>query len=181
MMLLYSRYYLVLSLLSVIGLALPSDDGASVTTRKLAKGSKKNSSMLFQEEIPVYDTDVRPAWWWDSPEGYPYVQIKNDTPYDVSGSDGWDVGRFVLGGILCLLRRYFLSFVVVPRYKRVCARGHCVLRPSGRTSRPPVVAALAADPRVWAFREHGVVAALAADPKQNRTELISLMYLFVRY
>ena len=53
MMLLYSRYYLVLTMLSMIGLALPSDHGASVTTRKLAKGSKKNPPLLFRQAIAV--------------------------------------------------------------------------------------------------------------------------------
>ena len=49
----YSRFYLVLTLMSMIGLALPSDHGASVTTRKLSKGSKKNPPLLFQEQIPI--------------------------------------------------------------------------------------------------------------------------------
>ena len=83
-MLLYSRYYLVLTLLSMIALALPSDDGASVTTRKLAKGSKKNPSMLFQEEIPVPVMAQQ--------KEYPYVQLKNQTPYPVAPreeSGGW--------------------------------------------------------------------------------------------
>lgn len=44
----YSQYYLVLTLLSMIGLALPSNP-----QRKISKGSKKNPSLLFQDEIPV--------------------------------------------------------------------------------------------------------------------------------
>ena len=50
----YSRYYLVLTLVSIIGLALPSDHESSVMTqRKIAKGSKKNSPLLFRHEITV--------------------------------------------------------------------------------------------------------------------------------
>ena len=50
----YSRSMIVLTLLvSIVGLARPSDDGEAVTTRKLAKGSKKNPPLLFQEEVLV--------------------------------------------------------------------------------------------------------------------------------
>ena len=45
---------IVLAFLSIIGLALPSDDGESVTQRKIAKGAKKNAPPLSQREaIPV--------------------------------------------------------------------------------------------------------------------------------
>ena len=50
----YSHYYLVLTLVSIVGLALPSDHESSVMTqRKIAKGSKKNPSLLFHEEVRV--------------------------------------------------------------------------------------------------------------------------------
>ena len=50
----YLRSMIVLTLLvSIVGLARPSDDGEAVTTRKLAKGSKKNPPLLFQEEVLV--------------------------------------------------------------------------------------------------------------------------------
>ena len=50
----YSHYYLVLTLVSIIGLALPFDHESSVMAqRKIAKGSKKNTSVLFQEEVRV--------------------------------------------------------------------------------------------------------------------------------
>ena len=53
-MMMYSHYYLVLTLVSIVGLALPSDHESSVMTqRKIAKGSKKNSPLLFRHEITV--------------------------------------------------------------------------------------------------------------------------------
>ena len=53
-MMLYSHYYLVLTLVSIVGLALPSDHESSMMTqRKIAKGSKKNPSLLFREELRV--------------------------------------------------------------------------------------------------------------------------------
>ena len=53
-MMMYSHYYLVLTLVSIVGLALPSDHESSMMTqRKIAKGSKKNPSLLFREELRV--------------------------------------------------------------------------------------------------------------------------------
>ena len=53
-MMMYSRYYLVLTLVSIIGLALPFDHESSVMAqRKIAKGSKKNPPLLFRQEITV--------------------------------------------------------------------------------------------------------------------------------
>ena len=51
----YSRSMIVVLtvLVSIVGLARPSDDGEAVTTRKLAKGLKKNPPLLFQEEVLV--------------------------------------------------------------------------------------------------------------------------------
>ena len=47
-MMMYSRFMIVLTLVSMIGLALPSDP-----QRKIAKGSKKNPPLMFRQDVPV--------------------------------------------------------------------------------------------------------------------------------
>ena len=47
-MMMYSRFMIMLTLVSMIGLALPSDP-----QRKIAKGSKKNPPLLFRQDVPV--------------------------------------------------------------------------------------------------------------------------------